>query len=97
MRAQVASLVTFVALAACGPGTITTFSPAALGSDGGAADARAQGPCAQTCAGCCLEGVCFEGTFPQACGTGGSLCQICLPGPRARRARAPPAAIRATA
>jgi hypothetical protein len=83
MQAKVAVLLL---VAGCSPGTITS-THGALGGDAGpggkdaaAADARPMGSCAQTCAGCCIGDICFEGQVPQACGKGGATCQTCQTG-----------------
>jgi hypothetical protein len=71
-----------VACTACGPSAITTSSAelpdagaAPRGAD--AAPVATSGPCATTCAGCCLGEVCFSGDNARGCGRRGQTCQVC--------------------
>jgi hypothetical protein len=74
--------ILFAALtSACGPSAI---GPEPGGADGGLtprADARpGSGRCADSCDGCCLGEVCFEGNHDQACGVAGETCEVCPAG-----------------
>jgi hypothetical protein len=64
-------------LAACATGEI-----AGVPGDGGASlTADASGPCSETCDGCCISGICFEGgNDPRACGKNGAECAFCQAG-----------------
>lgn len=78
-------LVLFVT--ACGtsddraPGADASTLPDAGPASGGGPDGSTGQTCdPSSCAGCCADGVCVEGTTSDACGTGGETCATCQAG-----------------
>jgi hypothetical protein len=57
-------------------GSSADARPGGGGPDGASGDAC--GP--ETCAGCCSDGACVEGTSEEACGIGGETCSACQGG-----------------